>query len=312
MKTNNKLLKAEVTRSKHLMGLKEDNDIELKSGRPPLSNELKRYVLDFFKNKKGGEIDDNEIIAIANKFNVSPSVIEGFIYTTLSKKLSIAENVNSERKIGIEVEKEHDPTYDKIKQYKEEDVKKMSNLKESKFGLGCDEDDLYKAVEKYAQKNGYEIERRRDSRTGDGGEWLSLHRAYEDPVRSFETNSNLFTQNMTEDAVKAYAKKTEKRIEQRVKAEFGEFCNKGLKGVVGTFKKGYKTIDVHVSYQITYAQMAKDKNRPWGIGDRQIHRCSGVGCDVINRPDEKTQNLTGNYVITDTYIMVQLNRHKIE
>lgn len=60
---------------------------EDKEGTNHLTDEIKSYIINFIKDKKGAEINDDEIHSIADKFQVNVHELEGFIYTTLSKNM---------------------------------------------------------------------------------------------------------------------------------------------------------------------------------------------------------------------------------
>jgi hypothetical protein len=160
-------------------------------------------------------------------------------------------------------------------------VGKVKKLKESTFGLKCDEDDLYKAVEIYAKENRMKIERR------DGS--ILLHQNFDTPMRSFESTSKLYHTNMTGDDVRGEAKRLENIIQTRMNNQFKDFCDKGLKGVVGTFQKGIKTIVIYASVSITYGQLSRDKSTG-RAGNFTVFKCTGTGCNEIYNPDSNLIN----------------------
>ena len=114
-----KILNEELNHAKHLMGLREETakEKQAEESNLPLTAAAKTEVLKLIKGKRGKKVNDSEIHAIADKYKISPHKLESFIYTTLSKKMTMKED--KELDMGKEVEKEHDPTYDKIKKYYE-------------------------------------------------------------------------------------------------------------------------------------------------------------------------------------------------
>lgn len=311
MKTNPKLIKSEISKSKYLMGLTEETakekKAEAKLEKNPLTAEAKKDVIDLIKSKHGKTINDKDIHAIAEKHKVSPHKLESFIYTEFSKRMEMKEDMDKEMSMGKNVEKEHDPTYKRIKKYYEKHnnfpdkemvfkwiasdhldefkdyytrLKKMEKeaekdkeaskkkITEGVFNLKCDIKALYEQVKKYADTNGFKIEQPDENS-------ILITKTWKQNKNSWETENQISNGNDVDVKITEYVKNQENKYNQVMNNTFKNFCEKGLKGVVGSAK----TVNIKTGVAFAYGAYKNDKYQPI--------RCDNTGCSAITNANEK-------------------------